>query len=514
MRSSDFEFDNKERNNGYIYVNEDKLESEITELLLKGNDVETLEIPEDISGEAYLNMTVYRNRVLQWYPFASGTSILEVGAGYGALTEYLCANLDKVSVYERKRERLNVIRTRCDKYGNLSCYSGKLEEADFRQQFDYILVHDIFAFARKFFKGNNPNADMLVFLKKFLKRQGRLLLITENRLGLKYFAGAVEDYSQQFFWGLKSFDEDERIRTFSQAELMDILRKSGFVKSNWYYLYPDMVNTLEVYTDEIRSHMMYGTTYPDYESCADRYEFFDERRMFHTFYKEGIEYRFANAFFVECVMEDVSKEIAYANTIDDFIIKKSDNLKGFIYNDKNKLPEGMRLDCYLMGKVQEVVNCNLGPANPFIKEVYQIFEELNSYMKEQVHCMEDFYYNRGKVSVIKTERKNVYGFEYYRWKLGYSWYLNNVMCYRNAKRRILLESILEVLTVDLKQMENYMNIFQEESKNRYIIPRLSQNMFDFEAEDAKDMIVLDEKSINKTTVKDRLKVLCSGMAGE
>ncbi len=54
MKTTDLEFEYNERADGYIYVNEDKLETEVKELLRSGKDVEALRMNEEISREAYL----------------------------------------------------------------------------------------------------------------------------------------------------------------------------------------------------------------------------------------------------------------------------------------------------------------------------------------------------------------------------------------------------------------------------------------------------------------------------
>ena len=104
MKTTDLEFEYNERADGYIYVNEDKLETEVKELLRSGKDVEALRMNEEISREAYLCLTKKREAVLKWYHFKEESEILEIGAGYGELTEYLCRHSRHVTSYERKTE--------------------------------------------------------------------------------------------------------------------------------------------------------------------------------------------------------------------------------------------------------------------------------------------------------------------------------------------------------------------------------------------------------------------------
>ena len=50
----------------------------------------------DMGGAAFHNFTDARENLINWYPFEKSSSILEIGAGMGALTGLLCQNAEKV----------------------------------------------------------------------------------------------------------------------------------------------------------------------------------------------------------------------------------------------------------------------------------------------------------------------------------------------------------------------------------------------------------------------------------
>lgn len=504
MKTSDLEFEYHERADGYIYVNEDRLEEEIKTIITEDIDVETLEVPEQISREAYLCLTKKREHILKWYNFNKDASILEIGGGYGELTEYLCSHLGQVTCYERKAERIEIIKMRCKKYKNLNCCSGYLESQKWREKFDYILIHDIFALSRKFFKSDNADAEMLNFLLSYLHPEGKLLLMIENRLGLKYFAGAAEEYSTKFFWGLNSYDEDERRRTFSKGELNDILQRCNLPYVNWFYPYPSLEYPLEIYTDKIMDKIVYGISKPDYEIVADRYQYFDEQRMFYTLHKEGIGNKFVNAFFVECSMTITAKQIVFADLENDIYVMENEE---HILLDQNGivLPKGIRVDTYLAGKIQEAVNCNLGDKNPYILQIYGIWGQIYDFLLKGQYRMTDFYVDHEKVHLHK--RNHVLqqpSTEYQRWNLVYTWYMDHIMFYRNAKRRILLEDLLEFLHISREKITVYIQKWEQQQEEHYFIPRLPQAMFDFEAEDAKDFKYFKKKDLQGKSLKSKL----------
>ena len=52
-----------------------------------------------------------------------------------------------------------------------------------------------------FTEGKTPYETFLKEMGGYLKPEGKLLIAIENRLGLKYFAGAPEDHTDiHFFW--------------------------------------------------------------------------------------------------------------------------------------------------------------------------------------------------------------------------------------------------------------------------------------------------------------------------
>lgn len=506
MKTSDLEFEYNEKSDGYIYVNEDRLEEEIKGILSLGKDVETLKIPEEISRDAYLCLTKKRENILKWYRFKENASVLEVGAGYGELTEYLCRHVKRVTCYERKTERIDVIKARCKSYENLKCYSGYLQEQQWEDQFDYIFIHDIFALSRKFFKSRDASEEMLRFLSPYLKTDGRILLTIENRLGLKYFAGAAEEISNQFFWGLKSFDEDERCRTFSKKELEKILKNSGLKQINWYYPYPGLVYPLEIYTDDIMDKIVYGISEPDYELVSDRYQFFDEQRMFWTLHEEGIENKFVNAFFVECSMEEIEKQILFSDIEQGFAVQRKTE-RGYVDGTGSVLPDGIRADAYLEGKIQEAVNCNLGNKNPYIVQIYDAFRSIYHFLQKGSYRLQEFYCNDGIIMPHQNKEKNEPASELWRWELIYEWYVNHVMLYRNAKRRIRLENLMQIMQIQKENVAMYLQNWKNKRDIHYITPTLSQNMFDFEAEAAKDRKYFEEEDLNMNPLKERLEKL-------
>lgn len=79
------------------------------------------EYPEDLSQDYIANNSNYtinntfssvRQNILNWYPFSEHASILEVGAGMGAITGMLCDHAEYVTAIEMSQARAEVIKAR------------------------------------------------------------------------------------------------------------------------------------------------------------------------------------------------------------------------------------------------------------------------------------------------------------------------------------------------------------------------------------------------------------------
>ena len=56
-------------------------------------------------------------------------------------------------------------------------------------------------------------------MKSLLSENGKLFIAIENRFGLKYWAGAREDHTGNYFESLEGYFGNERVKTFSKKEL-------------------------------------------------------------------------------------------------------------------------------------------------------------------------------------------------------------------------------------------------------------------------------------------------------
>lgn len=114
------------------------------------------------------------------------------------------------------------------------------ENIDDVKKFDYIVGVDVLE------ESESP-VELLTFCRNHLKDDGRLLLGTENRLGIKYFCGDRDPYTNHSFDGIEDYrritaadKKDIGGRCYSRAELNDMLCMAGFCNDKVYSVMPNL----------------------------------------------------------------------------------------------------------------------------------------------------------------------------------------------------------------------------------------------------------------------------------
>jgi len=252
---------------------------------------------EQMSWPTFYHLNPVRENICNWYPFEPGSRVLEIGAGCGAVTGALCGRgLHVFSVdLSLRRSMINYERHKdCE---DLHIVVGNLNEISFPESFDYILLIGVLEYAGRFTEGEHPYQRFLENIRRWLKPDGKLLIAIENRIGLKYFAGAAEDHLGLPFIGLKGYPENQGIRTFSRGELKRLLQKSGYQGCRFYYPYPDYKFPREIFTDRILPSQHYSSPYFVFDQ--DRTDIFPESEMAETLRIDDVVSAFANSFLVE-----------------------------------------------------------------------------------------------------------------------------------------------------------------------------------------------------------------------
>lgn len=233
-----------------------------TEMRIKKSDDSAPVSPQENivynGGAVFHNFTDARENLINWYSFKQNASVLEIGAGMGALTGFLCDKCAQVVAIEQSPKRAEIVKLRNKDKENLQILCGDIYSQDFQQKFDYILLIGVLEYVGINCKDRNPYKKILNKIKSLLAPEGVLLLAIENQYGLKYWCGAVEDHTGIPFDGIAGYTSDgyttrynsQGVRTFSRSTLEEMLYDSGLTSQRWYYPLPDYKFPMAIFSDE------------------------------------------------------------------------------------------------------------------------------------------------------------------------------------------------------------------------------------------------------------------------
>jgi 2-polyprenyl-3-methyl-5-hydroxy-6-metoxy-1,4-benzoquinol methylase len=301
------------------------------------------------------HLSPIRHNLLKWFPFNPEGTVLEVGAGCGALTGLLSQKLNKVTALEYSEQRAIITAMRHQQCSNLELIVGGLQDFVTEQKFDYITVIGVLEYAGRFYGGKDPYQSFLMRLKDLLKPNGSLILAIENKIGVKYLCGAQEDHTERIFESIYSYPYSNGVKTFSKNGLTNILNASGFQSLEWYYPLPDYKVPQQIISDETLSRDLdlIWNVFP--KGSQSKY-MMSEKRLAKTLKDAGLFYEFANSFLVIARIQDISEESRCIHFI------------GANMKRKRKFRTYKKI-CQNRNKLQFIVSADNEEAIEFVKEI-------------------------------------------------------------------------------------------------------------------------------------------------
>ncbi len=183
-----------------------------------------------------------RASILSWLPVVrQNLSVLEVGAGCGAITSYLCRvpAVQRVVAVEGAPERAELIRLRCRHATNLEVVTTNIEDYRPSEPFDVILLIGVLEYAGRYISGADAASRLIHLLCEWMRPDGRMVIAIENPIGHKYLAGYREDHYGAPFESVSGYPNYNGIRTFDKALLQSKLEDAGLICQIWFYPFPD-----------------------------------------------------------------------------------------------------------------------------------------------------------------------------------------------------------------------------------------------------------------------------------
>lgn len=253
-------------------------------------------IEERASWPVLYHLSALRENIVDWVPMDKTAKVLEVGSGCGAVTGKLAGKAGSVTCIDlsKKRSRINAYRHQdCE---NVIIHVGNFKdiEPELACDFDFIFLIGVFEYGQSYMGTKHPYEDLLKLLLRHKKKDGRIILAIENRLGLKYFAGCKEDHLGDWFSGIEDYAAGGGVRTFTRSGLERIFGACGVEEYSFYYPWPDYKFMTALYSDG-RLPRAGELTENLRNFDRDRMLLFDEKQAFDGIIKDGLFPVFSNS---------------------------------------------------------------------------------------------------------------------------------------------------------------------------------------------------------------------------
>ena len=230
--------------------------------------------------------------LLNWYSFSPESSVLWIEAG-------------KSSIKELLEERC---RTVISAEGTVSLCEDFINQH--LKAFDYIVAIEIVE------RLPDP-VQALARWSGLLKSDGRLLLGMDNRLGLRYFCGDRDPFTNRSFDGIENYrrvlKEDRKNllgRNYSKEEICNLLDLSGWADRKFYSVLPNLEQPQLIYSEDYLPAEELDTRFFPMYRYPDAV-FLEEEFLYKDIIKNGMFHVMANSFLIECSKDNVFENIRH-----------------------------------------------------------------------------------------------------------------------------------------------------------------------------------------------------------
>lgn len=207
-------------------------------------------ISQDERWEVFYHLSEMRKALFNWYDFEPGSSLLEIGGGFGALTGVFCQRCGQVVTIERDKLRADAIRRRYQERKNLHVICQDVSTWENTEKYDYIIMTGVLETICHGSRNEQDYINVLRRIKSWLRPKGKLLLAVENRFGIRYWCGAVDKHTGILYSGINCYPMGSTGITFDHEQTKHMLEEAGLVQIKFFYPLPDYTLPQLVYSDE------------------------------------------------------------------------------------------------------------------------------------------------------------------------------------------------------------------------------------------------------------------------
>lgn len=256
-------------------------------------------IAENNSWSILYHFSHVRQNIVSWLPISPDDDVLEIGAGCGAITGALAEMAGSVTCIELSKKRSLINANRNREKNNIEIIVGNFTdiESNLGQKYDYITLIGVLEYAASYISKDNPYETFLKMISGHLKPEGKIIIAIENQMGLKYWAGCVEDHVGELFEGIEGYYHTDGVKTFSKNKMEKLLESVGLSDYKFYYPYPDYKFPFSIYSDEYLPKV--GELNKNINNLdTERIVLFNESRAFDNIIEDGLFPLYSNSFLI------------------------------------------------------------------------------------------------------------------------------------------------------------------------------------------------------------------------
>lgn len=278
--------------------------------------------------------------LIAWYDFASESDVLYVGNDDDAAADFLRSKsgrtYDEINTQVSKNLAITVAS-----FDTVSNDSFRTEN---RNRFDYVICVGLAEKACIL-------SDFIDGIKAMAAPGAVFLFGMNNRMGIKYFCGDRDPYTDRNFDGIEGYrrayssDSDEfNGRMYDKYEIREILNGCGVAQLKFYSVLSDLKNPILMFAEGYLPKEDLATRiYPVYN--YPKSVFLEEEPLYKTLVDNDMFHQMANAYLVEFSF-DKKRELSDALQITSTMVRSpADSMLTVIHDDltvekKNVYPEG------------------------------------------------------------------------------------------------------------------------------------------------------------------------------
>ena len=130
------------------------------------------------------HLSQQRENILEWYPITKEDSVLEIGAGCGAISGVLAKKAGRVVANDLSKMRSSINAWKNKEAENLEIVVGNFNTVsdNLTETFDYVTLIGVFEYAKTYIQEEEPYRVFLDKINRHLKPNGKILMAIENKL--------------------------------------------------------------------------------------------------------------------------------------------------------------------------------------------------------------------------------------------------------------------------------------------------------------------------------------------